>query len=123
MNNAPTPAAPALTVISSIETMPAGAPTHHPPLVPTPGSRTVNVTFVLLKPGARQVSLCGEFNSWSPAATPLQREGKDRWAVTLALPPGRHQYKYVVDQQWLPDLNACEFVLNDFGSLDSVIEI
>ena len=85
--------------------------------------QTVNATFVLLDPHASQVSLCGEFNAWSPAATPMKRQAGGRWETTLALPPGRYQYKFVVDGQWLPDAKAHAFVHNDFGSFNSLINI
>ena len=85
--------------------------------------QTVQATFVLFDPRATQVSLCGEFNEWSPAAAPMNRQADGHWQTTLALRPGRYQYKFVVDGQWLPDPNGQAFVPNDFGSLNSLIEV
>jgi hypothetical protein len=92
--------------------------------VPLPkASQTVQATFVLVQPQANEVCLCGEFNAWSPDATPLNRQEDGQWIATLALQPGRYEYKFVVDGQWMPDLNAQENVLNEHGSLNSVIEV
>lgn len=45
------------------------------------------------------------------------------WARSLALPPGRYEYKFVVAGQWLPDPNAHEYAFNGYGTLNSVIEV
>jgi 1,4-alpha-glucan branching enzyme len=78
---------------------------------------------VLLEPLARQVALCGGFNAWSPTATPVNQTCNGHWATSLALPPGRYGYKFVVDGQWLPDPNAHENVLNDYGTPNSVLVV
>jgi hypothetical protein len=63
------------------------------------------VQFILTAPGASRVALAGDFNGWDTRAIPLTRATRDgRWAVTLALAPGRHSYAYVVDDtQWVRD--------------------
>jgi hypothetical protein len=91
-------------------------------LAPT-ALKTVRTVFALFEPNAKQVSLSGDFNAWSPDAAPLKQGEKGQWEITLALPPGRYQYKFVVDGQWLADSSASENVFNPFGSLNSVIEI
>ena len=50
--------------------------------------QTVKVTFVLLEPGAKQVSLCGEFNGWSTNATPMKRDEAGRWETTPRVSAG-----------------------------------
>ena len=49
------------------------------------------------------------------------RLGNDRWFGDLELRPGRHEYLFVVDGQWLPDPNARESVQNPFGGKNSVL--
>ena len=88
-----------------------------------PASPKVKITFVLPKPEARHVSLSGEFNGWSPNATPMKRREDGHWETTVALAPGRYQYKFIVDGQWLPDPQAHENVWNQHGTLNSVIEV
>jgi hypothetical protein len=80
----------------------------------------LRVRFVLLEPEAKEVSLCGSFNGWSPEGTPMTRRKDGQWDATVGLVPGRHEYKFVVDGQWMPDLAASENVLNQFGTLNSV---
>jgi hypothetical protein len=63
------------------------------------------VQFMLTAPAASRVALAGDFNGWDPRGIAMTRDSRDgRWAVTLALAPGRHNYAYVVDDtQWVRD--------------------
>ena len=86
---------------------------------------TVKVTFVLptCPCCAKRVSLSGDFNGWSPDATPMKRYDDGHWETTIELAPGRYEYKFVRDGEWMPDLLARENVLNGYGTLNSVIEV
>jgi hypothetical protein len=86
-------------------------------------AESVKVTFVLFEPGAKQVSLSGEFNGWSPNATPMKRDGAGHWETTLALAPGRHEYMFVVDGNWKHDPLARVNVWNQSGTLNSVAQV
>lgn len=84
----------------------------------------VEVTFSLDRLGAQEVCLSGDFNQWSPTALRMIRQGvSDRWSKRLTLPPGRYQYKFVVDGEWVHDPEATENVCNHHGSLNSVMEV
>ena len=85
--------------------------------------KTLSVSFALLKPDAKGVSLCGDFNGWSPTATPMKRHGDGHWGTAIALAPGRYQYKFIVDGEWIADPAAQKNVPNEHGSLNSVIEV
>ena len=85
--------------------------------------KTVNVTFVLHEPGAKQVFLCGDFNGWASDATPMKRQADGHWETTVALPPGRHKYKFAVDGNWKHDPLARVNVWNQSGSLNSVAQV
>lgn len=91
-------------------------------LTPT-APQTVKVTFVLLEPDAKQVALSGEFNGWSPEATPMKRQDDGHWETTVALAPGRHEYKFVVDGLWKHDPQARVNVWNASGTLNSVAQV
>jgi hypothetical protein len=93
------------------------------PVASAPGSM-VTVRFVLVAPGAHQVSVAGTFNGWDPAATPLVRSGSgDMWVATLVLPSGQHQYAFVVDRaRWIPDPTA-PAVDDGFGRRNSVLTL
>jgi hypothetical protein len=89
---------------------------------PKPTVNPVNrVSLELVKPGAKQVCVAGSFNGWKPDQTPLVPVGNDHWVGDLAVKPGRHEYLFVVDGQWLQDPNAKEAVQNPFGGKNSVL--
>ena len=81
------------------------------------------VQFMLTAPAASRVALAGDFNGWDTRAIPLERDRRDgRWAVTLALAPGRHNYAYVVDDtQWVRDPAATPAEPNDLTPPRSVV--
>jgi 1,4-alpha-glucan branching enzyme len=101
---------------------PENASVAAPAAKPT-ATQTIKVTFVLFDLGAKQVSLSGEFNGWSLSATPMKRQDGGHWETTIALAPGRYQYKFVVDGEWIPDPLARENVWNQHGTLNSVLEV
>jgi 1,4-alpha-glucan branching enzyme len=82
------------------------------------------VTFRYRAPTpANSVNLAGSFNQWDTGATPMENvDGV--WEVTVDLPPGRHQYKYVVDgSEWITDEWALEFSDDGFGGQNSVVVV
>ncbi len=56
--------------------------------------------FTCNAPSAQAVFLAGTFNGWDPAATPMIKDAKGNWDVAVALPPGRYEFKFVVDGDW-----------------------
>lgn len=88
-------------------------------VTPRPGT----VSFELVKPGAKQVCVAGSFNNWKPETSPLIPKDDGRWVGDLAIKPGRHEYLFVVDGQWVPDPNAKETVQNPFGGLNSILGV
>jgi hypothetical protein len=54
------------------------------------------VEFRLSAPGARDVALVGDFNSWKPAHR-LRQTAPGVWAVSVPLEPGVYDYGFVVD--------------------------
>jgi hypothetical protein len=63
------------------------------------------VRFVVDGPATlRSVALAGTFNSWVGDACMLERVTPTRWTCTLPLSPGRHLYKFVLDDtHWIAD--------------------
>jgi hypothetical protein len=63
------------------------------------------VRFILADPTARQVALVGSFNLWSEDANPLVFNADGGvWTTSVRLPPGVHEYAYVVDgEHWIAD--------------------
>ena len=81
--------------------------------------KTKHITFQ--RPEASSVFIAGSFNDWSPNATPLVKNGDGTWALEIALPAGRHEYRFVVDGEWLDDPQAAEVTPNSFGSVNAVL--
>jgi 1,4-alpha-glucan branching enzyme len=84
--------------------------------------REKTVEFRLSSPQARTVAVAGTFNNWDTKQTPMQKDGAG-WKATIPLAPGRYEYRFVADGQWLSDPNAKESVGNDFGSTNSVLVV
>lgn len=82
------------------------------------------VRFVVECPGAKHVSIAGDFNGWDPHARRMRRErrGSDVFVAVLDLPPGRYEYKYVADGEWKCCPTAPR-VPNAFGTENSVIVV
>lgn len=53
---------------------------------------------------AHTVFLSGNFNDWSTGSTAMQRTDSG-WIYTLHLTPGKYYYKFIVDGNWLHDMN------------------
>ena len=69
-----------------------------------------------------EVFLAGDFNEWNPRSHRMfKKEGCFKRKLKLA--PGAHEYKFVVDGEWVADPAAREQRPNEFGSLNSVIHI
>lgn len=113
---------PPMTAATAFEKPAAEVPVA-PRKTATPKPKAVKVAFALDRSDAQRVTVCGEFNDWEPEATPLKRRDGGLWETTVALKPGRYQYKFVVDGQWLHDANARANVANEHGSLNSVVEV
>lgn len=82
------------------------------------------VRLVLLQPGARSVSVAGDFNGWDPAQTKLERSDGGVWTTTIPLKPGRYQYMFVIDgKQWVADPLAPEETTDGFGAQNAVLDV
>ncbi len=91
---------------------------------PSPAVRKpARVCLELLKPGAKTVCVAGSFNEWKPEKAPLVQKSIGHWIGELSVPPGRHEYLFVVDGEWLPDPKASESVENPFGGRNSVLTV
>jgi hypothetical protein len=80
------------------------------------------VRFVFVAPQAARVAVTGGFANWDPEGIPMRSEGDGRWVAEVRLPPGVHQYVFVVDgTEWRPDPNATSQVDDGFGQQNSVL--
>jgi 1,4-alpha-glucan branching enzyme len=90
----------------------------------TKASNGTGVMFTLDRPGAKIVYLCGDFNDWSPRSLRMfRRGGKGLWERSVSLEPGRYEYKFIVDGEWIHDPAALENRANHCGSFNSIIHV
>lgn len=76
-----------------------------------------------VRAAAGKVCLAGDFNRWTVCEAPLQRVGEDLWSITVDLPPGRHEYMFVIDGKWVTDPNARAYQDDGFGNRNAVVVI
>jgi len=77
------------------------------------------VTFSF-EANAGQVMLAGDFTDWDADAKPMKNDGQGKWKKTVKLEPGRHEYKFLVDGQWVLDPKNQEICQNEFGAQNNV---
>ncbi|NOY53953.1 MAG: AAA family ATPase [Deltaproteobacteria bacterium] len=94
--------------------------------VETLGPRPVRngILFSLDAPNVKSLKLVGDFNNWTPDKnSELEKGEAGRWEKTLSLPPGRYHYKFIADGEWREDSGNPNYIINDFGGIDSVVEV
>ncbi len=86
-------------------------------------ARVVTVRFEVVLPQARQVSLAGDFTQWLPRVL-LQRRPDGTWTTEVRLPPGDHEYIYIVDgERWVTDPRAGRYRDDGFGNRNAVLTV
>lgn len=84
----------------------------------------VLVRFALRAPGARRVAVAGSFNDWNAGAAILSDGGgTGLFSATVSLPPGEHEYMFVVDGRFVTDPAADEHRPDGFGNTNAVLRI
>ena len=78
------------------------------------------ITFSYLAPGAQSVQLAGDFTGWEQSPVALRKAKDGVWKKTLALPPGDHEYRLLVDGKWCDDQQCADHRPNAFGSQNCV---
>ncbi|EFJ45435.1 hypothetical protein VOLCADRAFT_63727 [Volvox carteri f. nagariensis] len=69
--------------------------------------------------GGRQVHLCGSFTRWVETVPMAPVDGTPGvFAVVVHLPPGYHQYKFIVDGKWRHDETA-PFMPDPLGNVNN----
>ena len=80
-------------------------------------------TMFIIKPSgsAKKVELAGDFNGWKPTAMKKQKDGS--YVLSVPLDKGAHEYKFLVDGQWLVDPDNNTWSVNKFGTMNSVAQV
>ena len=88
--------------------------------------RKVEVTFRMPPlDDVVELYLCGDFNGWQVKGVPLSLESDGTWVARLVLEAGKsYRFRYYDNQGcWHNDYEADAYVLNNFGSDDSVLDL
>ena len=86
--------------------------------------RRKRVTFRFPAKKGADVRVAGSFNNWDPEARPLiPAKGTGVYSIAILLPAGRHEYKFIVDGQWLGDPVCAETVPDGHGTMNSVVVV
>lgn len=82
------------------------------------------VEFRIFLAHAGSVELVGDFTGWRNGALSMSREHPGWWSVRLPVPPGTHQFCYLVDGAiWLADYAADGVSQNLYGGWVSRLQI
>lgn len=88
------------------------------------GSDLHKVSFFFPGPQGHQVNLTGSFNDWDPTELVMVYSETDNgYSGELQLRSGTYEYKFIVDGDWMADQGNPNFSANDFGTLNSVLNI
>lgn len=79
--------------------------------------------FYLEAPQAGEVFLVGDFNDWDMRKHSMKKEENGIWKKITFLPPGRYEYKFLVDGRWQTDLVEDRLCWNRYGTQNNVIFI
>ena len=89
-----------------------------------PKAAVKKVMFRFAAPLECRVFVTGTFDGWSADEHALTHNPRSGFfQTTLALAPGRYEYKFVIDGTWVADPACPGWVPNEHGSLNSVIVV
>lgn len=72
---------------------------------------------------AKEVFVAGSFNNWNQTANKLTKNSQGVFATTINLGSGKHQYKFVVDGNWVTDEENPNTEDDGYGGTNSVVEV
>lgn len=80
-----------------------------------------NVEFLLNEHySVNEVILTGTFNGWNEQELKMNKV-PEGWKLSAKLPPGRYEYKFIVDGEWMHDPVNKEKVKNEHMTFNSVL--
>ena len=85
-----------------------------------PKQNKQKVTFTYNGAEAKSVMVVGDFTGWQQAPMELKKDKSGVWKKTVTLPPGRYEYRLLVDGEWRDDPNCQARHPNQFGGENCV---
>lgn len=71
---------------------------------------------------AKEMILAGSFNNWNEHYLKMEKVA-DGWQVRIELPPGRYEYKFIADGNWLHDPANPNKVRNEHHTFNSILHV
>ncbi|MCD6294915.1 MAG: glycogen-binding domain-containing protein [Deltaproteobacteria bacterium] len=81
------------------------------------------VTMTFEAPDAETVSLMGDFNQWNAKKHPMKQVEHGVWRKIIVVPPGRYEYRFMVDGRWRNDPANNQTRANCFGSTNNILGV
>ena len=81
------------------------------------------ILFSIDAPQAHEVAVVGDFNTWDRVSHPLKKDDNGLWQKIMMLPPGRYEYKFLVDGQWRTDPNNPRQCTNCYGTNNNILHV
>ncbi len=78
------------------------------------------VTFSYSAPEAQSVLLAGDFTGWQQSPIELKKTKGGVWKTSVALAPGKYEYRLLVDGKWQDDPSCAQRQPNQFGSANCI---
>lgn len=77
-------------------------------------------TFSFNAPDALSVMLVGDFTHWQKEPISMRKDANGIWKATVALEPGTHHYRFLVNGEWRDDPECTVRVPNPYGGQNAV---
>ncbi len=68
------------------------------------------------------VYVAGDFTNWQDRPIMMKKGKGQTWSALAPMTPGEHEYKFIVDGEWLLDPSASHRS-NNMGSENSIIRV
>lgn len=82
------------------------------------------VRFVQPSKPAQTIAIAGDFNGWSTRTHHLNARPETGCSeLTVMIPPGKYEYRLVIDGRWQPDSYNAEQTISPFGEPNSVLVV
>ena len=86
------------------------------------GSKKGTVRFAIAPGGqSSKTHLAGDFSNWQPVAMRKQKTGN--FVAIVPVDVGTHEYKFLVDNQWVLDPDNNAWAPNAYGTMNSVAQV
>ena len=81
------------------------------------------VIFKIHAPPGSKVCVAGTFNNWDTTSIKLSKYSKGTYSAMVLLPPGKYEYKFIINGEWRNGPEGCEQVPNAFGTTNSILVV